>query len=78
MLVRFHQRDLVDDLMSRKANLKNSGLILYDDMTHMNRLLLNKLNNRDDIASVWTGNGNIWARPLADGPKFKMQVGDDI
>jgi hypothetical protein len=78
MLVRFHQRDLVDDLMSRKANLKNSGIILYDDMTHMNRLLLNKLNARDDIVSVWTKNGAIWARPIAEGPKFKMQVGDDI
>jgi hypothetical protein len=78
MLVRFNARYLVDDLMARKSNLKNTGFIIYDDMTYLNRILLNKLKARDDIASVWVGNGNIWARPHADGPIFKMQVGDDI
>ena len=78
MLIRFFARDLVDDLVQRKSNLKGSGLILYDDQTQLNRILINTLKDRDDIDEVWTGNGNIWARPNKNGKKYKMFIGDDI
>jgi hypothetical protein len=78
MIIRFFARDLVDDLKQNMKNLKGSGLILYDDQTQLNRILINTLKARDDIDEVWTGNGNIWARPNKNGPKFKMYIGDDI
>ena len=78
MIIRFFARDLVDDLSQNKKHLKGSGLILYDDQTQLNRILINTLKDRDDIDEVWTGNGNIWARPKKNGPRFKMYIGDDI
>ena len=44
----------------------------------LNRILINKLKDRDDIDSVWTQNGSIWCRPLPNGKKYKMQIGDNI
>jgi hypothetical protein len=77
MLVRFFARDLADDVRSRMKHLKGTGMILYKDATSLNRSLLNRIKDRDDVASVWMQNGKIWARPVANGPKFKIELGDN-
>jgi hypothetical protein len=77
MLVRFFARDLADDVRSRMKNLKGSGMILYEDATSLNRTLLNRIKDRDDVVSVWMANGKIWARPVINGPKYKIELGDN-
>ena len=70
-------RDLADDVRSRMKNLKGSGMILYEDATSLNRTLLNRIKDRDDVVSVWMQNGKIWARPVINGPKYKIELGDN-
>ena len=78
MLVRFFARDLAEDVMKNKRNLKGTGILIYEDTTWMNRQLITELKDRDDVDSVWLKNGTIWVRLEPTGRKFKISIADDV
>jgi hypothetical protein len=78
ILARFFSRDLADDIAKYRSNLKGSGIIVYEDATMKNRILINNLNRNDDVHQVWQKNGTIWVRLGEGEKKFKITIEDNI
>jgi hypothetical protein len=78
MLVRFHARDDVAQILHKRRILKGSPLVIYEDCTYQNRQLLKKLKNHPDVESAWTKNGQIWAIKRNTDRKIKFNILDNI
>ena len=63
-IVKLHQRELRDKLMSRRRLLKQTGtknIVLQDNLTPQNLDLLKKVKEHDNVTAAWSWQGVIWA-----------------
>ena len=78
MLTRFFQRDIADHIMKCKKMLKGKPLVVHEDATLLNRQLINDLNKRPKVESVWTVGGKIWIKLSATQKKMKITINDNL
>jgi hypothetical protein len=78
MLVRFFKRDLTDHLLRKKKILKNSGFVVFEDTTWVNRRLINALNNRAEVEKAWCIGGSVWVKLKNNDKKLKVGINDNL
>jgi hypothetical protein len=78
IIMRFFARDVVDYLLRNKTRLKNSNIMLFEDMSYKDRTLLHALKERTlEVESAWYLAGKIWAK-LRSGRKIHVTIIDDL
>ena len=78
ILFRCFARDVVDYLLRNKTRLKNSNIMLFEDMSYKDRRLLHAIKERTlEVESAWYLAGKIWAK-LRTGKKIKISINDDL
>ena len=55
--VRYTDKSLV---IRERRNLRGKGISIHEDMTHKNRLLLNRVTIDDRFEKAWFSNGSVW------------------
>ena len=68
-------------ILTARRKLKGSGVSIFEDITHKNRALLNRVKNHPEIESAWTMKGTVWAKARGSGKKgtkFKVELFDNI
>lgn len=77
MLVKFHERDIVDLLITNRSKLKGTPFAIFEDSTQINRGLCNRLYKHPKISNSWLQRGNVWAK-TTQGQKFKIDIAENI
>jgi len=63
IIVRFLQRTKRDTLMRRRKDLKETGVFINEDLSRMNKMVLNSAKRQlSENESVWAFNGNLYHR----------------
>jgi hypothetical protein len=83
MLVRLYSRDKIAQVQASRTELKATGLVLYEDCTQLDRLMINDLKKKAKdgtlkIDSVWCNNGKIYIKKTPKGRKIKIGMHDDV
>jgi DNA repair exonuclease SbcCD ATPase subunit len=62
IIVQFCSRNTKTDILSRKKQLKGTGIFVNEDLTQLNMMVLACVRKKqpDEVESVWTINGNIF------------------
>ena len=78
ILMRFFARDVVDYLLRNKTRLKDTNIMLFEDMSYKDRMLLHALKARTlEVESAWYLAGKIWAK-LRTGRKIQVNINDNL
>ena len=67
IIVRFHQRDLRDQIVASRRCLKRSGVSISEDLTRANAALLRRLKNAPSVKDCWSWQGKVYG--LVEGIK---------
>lgn len=59
VIVRFSKRELRDNILQKRRQLKNTRFAIVEDLTALNSKTLNRVRNDPDVAAAWTWNGKI-------------------
>lgn len=78
IIVRFHQRDLRDTVIKSRSKLKNTGILVTDDLTHQNQKLLRKLHHDPKIERAWSWMGKILAIPKGARRATQIRINEQI
>ena len=78
ILTRFFRRDITDHIMKCKKMLKGKPLVVHEDTTVLNRVLINDLNKRAEVESVWTQSGKVWIKLVGSNKKMKININDNL
>jgi hypothetical protein len=78
LLVRFFRREIVENVLLVKKNLKGSSVAMFEDSPVKNRTLVWDLNQRAEVESAWTIAGKVWAKLFNIEKKVRVLVTDDI
>ena len=76
--VKLARRDMRDEIISMRKQLKNSGTVILEDLTAMNMKLINRLKNHPLIKNQWSTNGKIYGVTPESGKKIRFELFDDI
>ena len=68
MMVRFTRKDSRDVIIRSRKILKGTHYAIVEDLTALNVKTMNRLRNHDQVRTVWSWNGKIFAI-LANGRK---------
>jgi len=72
IIVRFYRRDLRDNVIRNRRQLRSTAVAIMEDLTSLNMGLLNRLRNNGQISKTWTWNGHVRAL-LKDGRKIQIR-----
>ena len=78
MLVRFHARDDVDEVLYKRRMLKGSQYVIYEDAPLASRILINDLNKSELVNKVWTNNGQVWFKKHNSEQKNKIGIQENM
>jgi hypothetical protein len=78
MLVRLHERDHVDLILSKRATLKDSGFTVLEDSTMKTRRHHTLVKKHPLVETAWIFNGSVWAVKKTGGRKIKINIFDNI
>lgn len=78
MIARFHRRDQRDDVIRARSVLKDSGIVVSEDMTKKNQDLLHRLFVSKQYTSSWSWMGKIYAIPRGETKAKRMSIHDTI
>ena len=59
LIVHFHHRADQNECIKERSNLKNTGVVIQEDLTKKKVLLLNRVRNHDLVEQTWFSNGRI-------------------
>ena len=69
--VRYTDKSLV---IRERRNLRDKGISIHEDMTHKNRLLLNRVAIDDHFEKAWFSNGSVWGLPKDVNKKVRVNL----
>lgn len=78
IIARFHQRDQRDAVIKARALLKNSKIVVSEDLTAKNQDLLKRLHASNQFTSSWSWMGKIYAIPRGANKAKKISIKDTI
>ena len=78
LLVRFFRREIVENVLLVKKNLKGSPVSMFEDSPVKNRTMVWDLNQRAEVESAWTKAGKVWAKLFNIEKKVRVMITDDI
>jgi len=61
VIVRFHAREVRDNVLRQRRQLKGTKFTIIEDLTTLNVKTLNRARNHDSVTKTWTWNGKIYA-----------------
>lgn len=77
MIVRLRDREIRNEVISRRRQLKGTSLVIKEDLTFLNQTFLNRVRNHTDIETCWASHGEIFAISPG-GKKVRLEPFDDI
>ena len=72
IVVRFYRRDMRDNIICGRRQLKDTKVSIVEDLTSLNMELLNRLKLDNRVQKTWTWNGHVRAL-LKNGRKVQMR-----
>jgi hypothetical protein len=72
VMVRFRNRSIRDNVITRRKVLKGTNCTIVEDLTSLNVETMNRLRNSEHVQKTWSWNGHIYAI-LHDGKKICVQ-----
>jgi hypothetical protein len=72
MLVRFRDRSVRDNVISRRKILKGSNRAIVEDLTNLNVDTMNRLRKNELVEKTWSWNGHIYAQ-LRNGRRITVR-----
>ena len=76
VIVRFKNRDIKDEVISRRRQLKGSPQVITEDLTALNNKLLNRVWNHENISKCWASHGKIFGISTS-GRKIRFEPFDN-
>jgi len=61
VIVRFRKRDLRDNILHKRRQLKNTRFAIVEELNVLNSKTLSHVSKDPDVAAAWTWNGKITA-----------------
>ena len=77
IIVQFTKRDSRNEVIQRRRQLKDTGIVILEDLTVQNVQLMNRVKNHSKIKNSWSSNGKIFGVTYQD-KKIHFQLYDDI
>lgn len=78
IIVRFLSRKSTETVLSNRRKLKNTGIVIVEDLTHDNFVLLNKCWDHAGVADAWTRRGNIFVKTAKDSRVIRITSASDL
>ncbi|ELU00821.1 hypothetical protein CAPTEDRAFT_188929 [Capitella teleta] len=76
IIARFHARDVRDDVISARRQLKGRGISIQENLTTANFRLLKSLNTDEHYESAWSWGGKINARHKKGYKAYRFDIFD--
>ncbi|XP_033758134.1 uncharacterized protein LOC117340483 [Pecten maximus] len=61
VICKFVQRRKKSEVVTKRRALKGSGIVIVEDMTQMNRTLLNEVKQVEGVKNTWCSDGKLFA-----------------
>jgi len=72
VIVRFQRREARDKVIRQRRLLKDSGITVVEDLSHLNLEVINRLKRSPQVKQTWSWNGHIFAS-LKNGQIIKVK-----
>ena len=76
LIVRFHSRDVRDEILRSRRQLKASGISIAEDLTGKNARLLTTLTESKDFDAAWSWAGKVYAKPHGSNSVRRFDIFD--
>ena len=77
IIVQFSTRECRNEVLQRRRQLKNTGIVILEDLTTHNVKLMNEVKSNENIKNVWSTNGKIIGI-TKNGKKIRFELNDDV
>jgi len=72
IILKFVRRNLKENVLREKRNLKGTGVVVVEDLTRQNLKLLKDVRDHPSVQSAWTSNGKVIAITLYDESRINV------
>nr|KAG5693659.1 hypothetical protein BaRGS_017389 [Batillaria attramentaria] len=78
IIIRFVSRKCAQSVLKNRSKLKNSGVVVVEDLTHARYVLYMRCREHEKVSDAWTINGKVFVRSAADGKVHSIQSLSDL
>ena len=79
IILKFVRRTNKHAVIQLRSRLANTQYVIKEDLTNVNRALMDKMRQRDNVSAVWSTNGKIFAEvENENGNKKVRKVESDL